>query len=412
MPTYTILPFVGLLLTIGIAPLIAPHLWEQNFKKAMGSFLFALPIFTYFLWNGLGKDLLPAIEEYFSFIILLASLYIVSGGVLLKGDFNGTPCNNTAILFLGSVLANFIGTTGASMILIRPLLRINSQRKRTAHIPIFFIFLVSNIGGCLTPLGDPPLFLGFLRGVPFFWTLNLFGIWLSCISPLLLIFYFYDFAQYKKETEAALINDRTQSEPVDVFGKGNFILLGGIMVGAFLHSPLRELVMITMAVLSYFFTSMETRKQNGFTFHPINEVAILFAGIFVTMVPALTILKENGSAFGISKPWQFFWVTGGLSAFLDNAPTYLTSISLAQGLVKSNPGLIPEVVGIPNQFLLAISAGAVFMGALTYIGNGPNFMVKTIAEESGFKMPSFFGYMLYSGLILIPLFILLTFAFF
>lgn len=315
MPIYTIWPFVGLLLTIGIAPLIWPHFWEQNPKKAMISFLFALPIFGYFLWNGLGKDLLPAIEEYFSFIILLASLYIVAGGVLLKGDFDGTPFNNTVILCLGSVLANFIGTTGASMLLIRPILKINSQRERTAHIPIFFIFLVSNIGGSLTPLGDPPLFLGFLRGVPFFWTLNLFWIWLSCLSLLLVIFYFYDSVQYKRETEAALQKDHTQVEPVDVLGKGNFLLLGGIIVGAFLHSPVRELVMITMALVSYFFSPLENRKQNGFTFHPINEVAILFAGIFVTMVPALTILKANGAAFGITKPWQFFWLTGGLLAY-------------------------------------------------------------------------------------------------
>ncbi|MBF0546252.1 MAG: sodium:proton antiporter [Candidatus Riflebacteria bacterium] len=410
IPVHAIIPFVCLLLSIALFPLFVPKLWEQNSKKAMITLFFSLPILVYYWQNNMEIELFRTFEDYLSFIALLASLYVASGGVLLKGDFQGTPINNVAILGLGSLLANFIGTTGASMVLIRPLVKINSQRNHTAHIPIFFIFLVSNIGGCLTPLGDPPLFLGYLQGVPFFWTLRLFWIWLFCISILLSIFFLFDTIQYKKESEKALFDDRSQIEPVKICGKRNFIFLGGIISSAFLLSPWREILMISMAIFSYLFTVQENRLQNHFSFSPINEVAILFAGIFITMVPALRLLKENGTAFGITEPWQFFWVTGGLSAFLDNAPTYLTGISLAQGLNLNLPSS-GGIIGVPHQFLLAISAGAVFMGALTYIGNGPNFMVKTIAEESGIKMPSFFGYMLYSGLILIPLFVLVTIVF-
>lgn len=298
------------------------------------------------------------------------------------------------------------------MLLIRPLLKINSQRTKIGHIPIFFIFIVSNIGGCLTPLGDPPVFLGYLKGVPFFWTLSLLPMWIFNISLLLAIFYSIDSWNYRRETKESLELDEIQIEPIKVSGKRNTLFLTGIILAVFAATPWRELIMIFMAILSLKFTSSECREKNGFSFEPITEVAILFAGIFITMIPAIEILQARGSELGISQPWQFFWVTGGLSSFLDNAPTYLTDLSLAQSIAASNPAMPREVVGIPNIYLRAISAGAVFMGANTYIGNGPNFMVKTITENYGVKMPSFFGYMAYAAAILLPLFIIDSIIFF
>ncbi len=420
---------MGLLLSIAFAPLVASHFWEKNSRKALVSFLFSLPVAIYFFSEGHSIELAHSGLEYFSFIVLLGSLYVVSGGILLKGDIKGTPGNNALFLFIGGILANFIGTTGASMVLIRPMLRINSQRKCTKHIPVFFIFIVSNIAGCLTPLGDPPLFLGFLRGVPFAWTLSLFPQWLVCFILLLLVFIVMDAIQYSKESPESLKMDETQIEPITLSGKNNFLLLIGVMAAvifepglkqtfSFLEKvPVKELLMLLMGGLSYALTPLELRKENGFSFGPIAEVAILFAGIFITMIPALKILEARGGEFGIVRPWQFFWLAGSLSSFLDNAPTYLTFLSLAKGLVAS--GAVPaefagmtQVVGIPEIYLKAISCGAVFMGANTYIGNGPNFMVKSIADEAGWSTPSFFGYMVYSGLILIPIFLLVGAVFF
>ncbi len=409
---YLLLPFVAWLLTIALAPLLAPHFWEKNWRKAVLSLPFALPILAYYSWQGCQAELLHTGEEYFSFITLLASLFVVSGGIFLQGDLEGRPLVNTAFLLIGGVLANLIGTTGASMVLIRPFLRINSKRKRNSHIPIFFIFAVSNIGGCLTPLGDPPLFLGYLEGVPFTWTLRLFPLWATALALILALFYLYDSHRYRQELQEGLARAGAQGG-LALRGSFNFILLVGIMAAVFfnLPTPWRELVMLAMAGISYAFTPRELRKENDFTFHPIIEVAVLFAGIFITMTPALAILEARGGELGITRPWQFFWLTGGLSSFLDNAPTYLTYLSLAQG-VSRDLGLQAEVVGVPAIYLQAISAGAVFMGANTYIGNGPNFMVKSISEAAGYKMPSFFGYMAYSGLILLPLFALITVLFF
>jgi len=293
------------------------------------------------------------------------------------------------------------------MVLIRPFLRTNRERKNTAHLPIFFIFAVSNIGGCLTPLGDPPLFLGFLHGVPFFWTLSLWPEWLFTIGLLLIVFYAFDSHWWAKEKPSAIKKDRTQTAPLRLRGKRNLFCLAGIVCAVFLPEPWREIIMVTMGILGYAWTPKDYRKKNAFTFLPILEVAVLFAGIFITMVPALILLKEHGHAFGVAKPWQFFWLTGALSSFLDNAPTYLTFVSLGQGLGIGGP-----VLGLPEPLLRAISLGAVFMGANTYIGNGPNFMVKAIAEEMKVKMPSFFGYMKYSLAILIPLFLAVTLVFF
>lgn len=399
LPVWSIVPFAGLLLSIAIIPLFAGHWWEKNFGKV--ALVLAIPVAAFFLLKD-SEQLLETGHEYISFIILLGSLFIVSGGIVIQGSMGGKPLTNTIILLFGSVLANFIGTTGASMVLIRPMIKANKHRKSLSHVVIFFIFLVSNVGGSLTPLGDPPLFLGYLKGVPFFWTLGLWPQWLMAILIIAAIFFIFDTLIYKKNQDT----DGEDQGKLKILGGVNILFLAGIVGSVFLDSPLREIGMFTMGVLSYMVTPKDIRALNEFTFGPIKEVAILFAGIFATMIPALLILEAKGSALGIKLPWHFFWTTGVLSSFLDNAPTYLTFLSTAQGLKLS-----PEIVKVPAIFLKAISLGAVFMGANSYIGNGPNFMVKAIAEEQGVKMPSFFGYMAYSGAVLIPVFIVITFIF-
>jgi Na+/H+ antiporter NhaD/arsenite permease-like protein len=401
-----VIPFAGLLLCIAILPLAIPHLWEKNSVKAIVSLLFGLPVAIYVARIDLAA-VLHELHEYVSFIILLGSLFTISGGLVLRGDIKATPGVNALFLGVGAVLANFVGTTGASMLLIRPVLRTNAQRRRTRHLPVFFIFLVSNIGGALTPLGDPPLFLGFLRGVPFFWTLRLAPIWGVAVALVLAIFYLWDRRAHGLEAAADLQRDESAVVPLSLAGKHNLLLLGGVIGSVFLPTPWRELGMAAMALLSVVTTPRALRKENGFSYDPIIEVAVLFIGIFLAMIPALAILQARGGELGLTKPWQFFWMTGALSSFLDNAPTYLTFLSLGQGL-----RLQPDVVGVPSSLLLAVSAGAVFMGANTYIGNGPNFMVKAIADRTSIKAPSFFGYMAYAMLILIPCFVVVTLLFF
>jgi Na+/H+ antiporter NhaD/arsenite permease-like protein len=403
---WSVVPFVGLLLSIALLPLRAPQFWESHKNKGLVAFLWSLPVAVYFLFH-MPHELVLSLKDYSSFLLLLTALFIVSGGIVLKGDLKATPEVNTLFLLVGAVLANFMGTTGASMLLIRPLLKTNSERRHTAHIPIFFIFLVSNIGGLLTPLGDPPLFMGFLKGVPFFWTLKLLPVWAVMVGGVLLMFYLFDSAQYRKEECRDIIRDRRRVVPLHLTGTINLLWVAGVIGGIFLPFPRREGVMIVMAVLSLLTTKRECRTDNRFTYGPIIEVAVLFAGIFVTMIPALLLLNARGAEIGIARPWQFFWTTGALSSFLDNTPTYMAFFSLAQGL-----GLNGTMMGIPPLFLKAISAGAVFMGANSYIGNGPNFMVKAIAEENKLKMPSFFGYMAYSFAILIPLYVVVTLVFF
>jgi len=309
---------------------------------------------------------------------------------------------------VGAMLASVIGTTGASMLLIRPLLETNRERARVKHTVIFFIFLVSNIGGMLTPLGDPPLFLGYLQGVPFTWTFRLWPHWLLMMGLLLLVYFVWDSAQHARERPAAVRRDRSHREPLRVRGGLNALWLAGVVLAvAFLREPLREAVMLALAALSLWLTPRDIRRANGFTAHPMVEVAVLFFGIFLTMIPALELLRTRGHELGVREPWHFFWAVGLLSSCLDNAPTYLVFLALGQSL-----GLPAQVVGVPQAILVAISVGAVAMGANTYIGNAPNFMVKSIAEAAGVRMPSFFGYMLYSGLVLIPLFAVVTFLFF
>ena len=407
LPVYTVVPFVVMLLAIAICPLWAPRWWESNRNKMVVSAALGLPILVLYMIHRPGA-LGAMAEEYVSFIVLLAGLYVIAGGILLRGNLQATPLTNTAFLALGSVLASLVGTTGASMLLIRPLLQTNRERTHVRHTVIFFIFLVSNIGGMLTPLGDPPLFLGHLQGVPFTWTFRLWPHWALQVVVLLALYFVWDTRQYTREPIAALRRDRTQIEPLRLRGALNVLCLGLVVLAvAFLREPWREAGIVVLAAVSLWRTPRAVRRANGFTAYPIAEVAVLFFGIFLTMIPALELLRQRGGELGVREPAQFFWASGILSSFLDNAPTYLVFLALGQGL-----GLGSEVVDVPHAILAAISVGAVSMGANSYIGNAPNFMVKSIAEEQGVKMPSFFGYMLYSGAVLIPLFAIVTLVFF
>lgn len=395
-----------MLLAIAVLPLAVPHFWESNLRKLGVAALLGCPVLVLYLREH-PSSLAHVAADYVSFIVLLGGLFVISGGILLEGDLEATPRTNAIFLGAGALLASFVGTTGASMLLIRPLLQTNRERKHVVHTVVFFIFLVSNVGGCLTPLGDPPLFLGYLQGVPFLWTFRLFAPWLFTVALLLTIYVLWDRRAHAREAKQDLRRDFYEVRPLRVAGKENIALLGGVLVAvAVLGAPWRELAIVALSVVSYRRTDPELHKANHFTFHPILEVAALFAGIFVTMLPALDLLRARGAELGVREPWQFFWATGALSSFLDNAPTYLTFLALAQGL-----SLAPEVVGIPQSVLMAISLGAVFMGANSYIGNGPNFMVRSIAASRGVAMPSFGGYMLYSAGILLPVFVLVTLVF-
>jgi Na+/H+ antiporter NhaD/arsenite permease-like protein len=456
LPLWTVLPFAVLLLCIAVLPLASPHWWEHNSNKAIVVALLSIPLAAYLLtaWNENGvatHGLIEKIEEYISFMVLLGALYVISGGIYIKGSLNGTPLSNTAIMGIGAVIASLIGTTGASVLLIRPLLRANQSRKAKAHIVVFFIFVVSNCGGLLTPLGDPPLFLGFLKGVPFEWTvMNLWQQWLLVNVALLVIFNIYDqivLDREEKAREGSQLEAVMKHEPIGVDGGLNFLFLAAV-VGVIIASGqgwgaellgvqvkpgekvlwpwgVQELLMFLICLAAYFTTSGKNREANKFTFGPIIEVAVLFIGIFITMAPALLILNAWGNGdrvdlgkFGIVSVWQYFWATGILSSFLDNAPTYLTFAATAcgqHGIDSTGTQYLGEFVNKSPEtvaLLKAISCGAVFMGANTYIGNGPNFMVKAIAEENDVKMPSFFGYMAYSGAILIPIFVVVTLVFF
>ena len=401
------LPFVAMLLVIAICPLCAPHWWEPNRHKLIASAVLGLPVVGFYALRR-PPALVHAAEDYVSFIVLLAGLFVISGGILLRGDLVATPATNTAFLALGGVLASFVGTTGASMLLVRALLQTNSERIRVKHTVVFFIFIVSNVGGMLTPLGDPPLFLGYLAGVPFVWTFRLLPHWGLMLAVLLGTFFAYDSVMFAREPLAAILRDRARREPLRVHGGLNGAWLAGVVLAvAFLRAPWRELAIAALAAVSLRLTPSRIRRDNGFSAGPMVEVAALFAGIFLTMIPALELLRARGSELGVREAWQFFWGSGLLSSFLDNAPTYLTFLALAQGL-----RLAGDVVGVPAAILTALSVGSVAMGANTYIGNAPNFMVKAIAEQAGVKMPGFFGYMVYSGAVLLPLFVVVTLVFF
>ena len=453
LPLWSVLPFVGMLLSIAIFPLVNGQWWEHNMGKvsAFWSLVFFVPFLIAYGGGVAIEHLLHQIVlDYIPFIILLFGLFAVSGGIILRGSLKGTPEVNLIFLTIGTILASWIGTTGASMLLIRPLIRANEWRQKKTHIIIFFIFLVSNMGGSLTPVGDPPLFLGFLRGVPFFWTMNLLGPMAFNAIILLIIYYFMDRYYYRKEialgTNMLTANESMKKEPLRVEGLHNIIFLAMIVGSVILSGILpktsafanlatgelygitifkyggdtivlpfvniiRDLTILLAAYLSVRTTAKAIRKDNKFTWYPIQEVAILFIGIFITMIPALAILGARGSELGLAHPAQFFWATGALSSFLDNAPTYLVFMTTAASLGATS-GVVTTVGTIAPEMLLAVSCGAVFMGANTYIGNAPNFMVRSIAEENKIKMPSFFGYMGWAFVFLIPLFIINTLIFF
>jgi len=435
LPPVTALPFVALLLAIALMPLIAPGWWHLNRNKALVVTLISLPVLTYFLL-GLGvegRELLhEKFHEYLSFIVVIAALFVVAGGIHIQGSFAGTPAVNTSVLAVGAVLANILGTTGASVLLIRPLLRANKRRKRVAHTVIFFIFIVANCAGLLTPIGDPPLLLGFLKGVPFDWTLRLWPQWLLINAALLFIFFCWDtWALNKDEVElpGSQHDEVKIHEPLRVRGTAELLILVGILTtiisagraaaaGHPWHRNLQEVLIALLALIGYLAGSQERRVKNEFAFGPIIEVAVLFAGIFVTMTPMLELLNAHAGELGLSKPWHFFWTSGALSSVLDNAPTYLVFVATAAGLHGVAPhgayigALALDSTTGGGQLIAAISTGAVFMGANTYIGNAPNFMVKAIAEAGGVKMPSFFGYLAYSIGILLPLFLIVSVVFF
>jgi len=441
-----VLPFACLLLAIGLLPLLprVSHWWEPNGNKLIVSLSLATVVCAYYLLRDRGfgharpgmESLLEmlhhaVVADYIPFIVLLFSLYTISGGIRLTGDIPARPLSNCGFLLLGALLASFIGTTGASMLLIRPLLQTNSERKHVVHTVIFFIFLVSNIGGALLPVGDPPLFLGYLRGVPFLWTLHLFPHWLFATGLLLALYFAMDTLAYRKERPEDIARDESRRYAFRLHGKRNLVLLGGVVLAVGILAPgqrlpftqwilpqwyLREIVQLALTGISLALTPRRIHAENHFNFTAIGEVGALFIGIFITMQAPIEILKIEGASLGVTTPLQFFWVTGGLSSFLDNAPTYAVFFELAGSLRHLDVPMLSNVTTatgvIPNPHLVAIACGAVFMGANTYIGNGPNFLVKSIAESRGIRMPSFFGYMIYSGLILIPLFGLITLIFF
>ncbi len=453
LPLWSVIPFLGILLSIAVLPLVNLRWWHHNFGKvsAAWALIFAIPFLFAYRGEAFYEIAHIYLADYFPFIILLWGLFTAGGGIVVRGSFAGTPAVNTLMLFIGTALASWMGTTGASIVLIRPVLRANAARKSKVHVVVFFIFLVSNIGGSLTPLGDPPLFLGFLHGVPFLWTMGLFPEMAGISLALLAIFFVVDTIYYKREQGRLEAGGAgAEAVPFRVDGGYNLLFLGGVMgavllsgiwnphielnllgVDVALQNLVREALIVAMGLLSLKLTPRALRRANGFTWAPIKEVGYLFAGIFMTIVPALAILKagESGSlAFVVraaNDEASYFWITGVLSSFLDNAPTYLTfftsalgRLGLTEDTIRQALRMAPEAWGTlgadPAQiarfvvFLKAISIGAVFMGANTYIGNAPNFMVKSIAEENGVPMPSFLGYMRYSVLILLPLFVILT----
>jgi len=431
------LPFLGILLSIAVFPIIAHHFWETHQGKisALWSVLLLVPLLIVSGKDATLQALVhTAFLDYIPFILMLLALFTTAGGIVVRGNIHGAPATNAMLLVMGAILASIIGTTGASMVLIRPIIRANDNRRHNVHVVVFFIFLVSNIGGSLTPLGDPPLFLGFLKGVSFFWTTaNLYRETLFVGALVLAVFIVLDVYLYRKE---GVTRDPTPDTAISISGYANMVLIGVVIAAVLISAnwkpgtaftlagiPLegqdlvRDVVMIVVTYLSLKLTSTIDRDDNGFNWGPILEVAKLFAGIFVTMIPVIAMLKAGPhGAFaplvalvshtdGTPNILAYFWLTGGLSSFLDNAPTYLVFFELAGGDAQH---LMTEGA----LTLAAISGGAVFMGANTYIGNAPNFMVYAIARERGVAMPSFFGYMLWSGAVLVPTFLLTTVIFF
>lgn len=435
IPFWILLPFVAMLLCIAIAPLVAEEKWEKNLNKFAVSMVLGSVVAIWMVANNNAENefthklVHQMVFDYIPFILLLTALFVVTGGIHVKGDIQATPKVNTLILAIGFVLASLMGTTGAAMLLIRPLLATNSQRKYTTHTVLFFIALVANTGGLLTPLGDPPLFLLYLRGAEFTWFLSLLPIWAFVGISLLAIYYLLDTYYYTKhEALEHLMHDAREQEPIRIDGNINFLWLAGVVASVMFinsgyipamgeeHAPiyiklLREIVLVAIIFLSLYTTKKQVRQDNHYSWAPIIEVAVLFVGIFATMTPALIYLNANAADLGLTKPWQFYYSAGTLSSFLDNAPTAVAFHSVATGLPMTEG--VPMVADVQEVLLKAIATASVFFGAMTYIGNGPNFMVKAIAEESGLRMPSFFGYMFkFSLVVLLPLYIIVQLIFF
>ncbi|MCP4022712.1 MAG: sodium:proton antiporter [Desulfobacteraceae bacterium] len=440
LPLWSCIPFACMLLSIALLPLIAGNFWHHHFGKISSFWAAGMAVPFVFIYKGTAvyEILHIVLADYVPFIILLWALFTVSGGILLRGTLRGTPMVNTGMIAIGTILASWMGTTGAAMLLIRPFLRANNYRKNTTFMVVFFIFLVANIGGSLTPLGDPPLFLGFLHGVSFFWTFKILPHMLLAAVIILVIYYVLDSYYYKKE--GAVAPDSGEKKPLSLVGKTNFIFLAGIVSAVLMSGVvdlgeintfgihravqdwLRDIILIILGVLSLWTTPQSLREENEFTWFPIIEVAYLFIGIFVTMIPALLLLKAGAKGDlgflinAVKEPYHYFWVTGILSSFLDNAPTYLTFFNTAlgsfyAGMTEANS--VPLLMTENAIYLKAISTGAVFFGACSYIGNAPNFMVRSIATEAGTPMPSFFGYIFkFSLVFLIPTFIIVHLIFF
>lgn len=430
---WSMIPFGLMLLTIAVAPLLVEHWWESNKHKLTVALFLGVPTAVCLIAGGMLHELEHQLfGDYIPFIVLLLALYVVTGGIHLSGDIKAKPWVNTLFLGLGWLLASFMGTTGAAMLLIRPLLTTNQQRDHKVHTVLFFIALCANCGGLLTPLGDPPLFMLFLRGAEFTWFFSMWTPWLFTGVLLMIIYYLLDTYYYKREHWTALSADHREHTPLKIEGHVNFLyLLGIVLTVAFVnegvipemgekHAPMwlkymREIVLLSLTGLSFYTTNKKLRfVKNKFSWAPIIEVAVLFLGIFTTMTPALAYLNDNAASLGLGETWQFYYMSGALSSFLDNTPTAVAFHSVASGLTPEQMLTFGDsfMAGIPEVLLKAICMGSVFFGAMTYIGNGPNFMVKAIAEENGVKMPSFFGYMLkFSLIVLLPIYILVQLIF-
>lgn len=424
IPILSMLPFVLMLGSIAVFPLFWNHWWEKNKNKLIVAVLLSIPIIIFLISAGFTHKLFETmIFDYIPFIILLGSLFTITGGIYLTGDIAAKPVINTAFLGIGAVLASFMGTTGAAMLLIRPLIQTNRQREFKVHTILFFIGIVANCGGLLTPLGDPPLFLMYLRGTPFTWFFNLAPEWFAANLFLLIIYFIVDTFYFKKEKPENVFRDVTKVKPLKLQGKLNFLwLIGVVLAVAFLNAQyipaihhnealkfIREAVIVLMGACSLLFTTKLIRTSNNFTWGPIEEVAYLFFGIFITMVPCILFLEANAKTLGVNMAHQFYYATGVLSSVLDNTPTAVTFYSLALGLGQSSADM---VAGIPVEFMRAIAVAAVFFGSMTYIGNGPNFMVKAVAEENNIKMPDFFSYIFkFSLIVLLPVFIIIELLF-
>ncbi len=426
---WALTPFAIMLLSIAVMPLIAGKWWENNLHKLYVALALSVPTGYYLIANGMGENLQHQIlKDYLPFIILLGALFIVTGGIRINGDIQARPRNNTLIMAIGYLLASFIGTTGAAMLLIRPLLEFNKQREYKVHTVVVFIALVANCGGILTPLGDPPLFLLYLRGAEFSWFMNMLPEWLTVGAIILTGYYFVDrYIYYHKEHIANVMADFREKSPLYIKGRINIIyLICIILTVAYVNpshlpqmgaedaplreSAMREIILIIIALFSILTTRRGLREANQFSWEPLIEVAVVFIGIFVTMTPALIYLNAHATSLGLQTPDQFFYGAGFLSAFLDNSPTAVAFHTVAQGIPHATDAVM--VAGVPQEILRAISLGAVFFGAMTYIGNGPNFMVKSIAEHNGVRMPSFFGYMFrFSLIIMLPVYIIVQLIF-